>query len=186
MLSRSLVKRKQTKQTTNEVCCIRVFVCIKRNLLFTMGCGSSTPTSDDVKRPHVTRSPASKTPDEEHLPVGIQLTGGERLRSMGLRGQGVKVAVIDSGIDKDHPGFSGKVVEQTWYRSGTPLDQDDHGTHGKIEMDNKAYPRVSRDKAGSVLLTLPDFFPVAGTIHLMAPDAQLYDYRVFGASGKLG
>ena len=77
----------------------------------------------------MTRSATSTIPDEKHLPVGIQLTGGARLRSLKLLGQGVKVAVIDSGIDKDHPGFHGKVVEQHWYRSGTPLSEDDHGTH---------------------------------------------------------
>ena len=126
-----------------------------------MGCGSSTPVTsagNSIHRPYVTRSPASsiKPGDDKNLPVGILVTGGERLRSMGLLGQGVKVAVIDSGIDKAHPGFNGKVVKQTWYREGTPLSEDDHGTH------------------------------VAGTIHLMAPEAELYDYRVFGATGKLG
>ena len=96
-----------------------------------MGCGSSTPSaaSGDVQRPHVVKSPASTKPDEQHLPRGVQLTGGERLRSMGLLGQGVRVAVIDSGVDSQHPGFRGKVVEKTWYRSGTPLSEDDHGTH---------------------------------------------------------
>lgn len=27
---------------------------------------------------------------------------------------------------------------------------------------------------------------MAGTIHFMAPDAELYDYRVFGATGRVG
>ena len=124
-----------------------------------MGCGSSSMSAEGgVSRPHVVRGPASavKEDDDDNLPPGIQLTGGIRLRSMGLLGQGVKVAVIDSGIDKDHPGFRGKVVHKTWYREGTPLSEDDHGTH------------------------------VAGTIHLMAPEAEIYDYRVFGATGKLG
>ena len=125
-----------------------------------MGCASSSPAAskNSISRPHVTRSPASaiKPDDAKNLPVGVLITGGERLRSMGLLGQGVKVAVIDSGIDKSHPGFNGKVVKKTWYREGTPLSEDDHGTH------------------------------VAGTIHLMAPEAELYDYRVFGATGTLG
>lgn len=80
-------------------------------------------------RPHVTKSATSTVPDEQHLPLGVQLTGGARLRSLGLLGQGVKVAVIDSGIDKDHKAFGGKVVEQKWYRSGEPLSESDHGTH---------------------------------------------------------
>lgn len=88
------------------------------------------------------------------LPEGIKITGGVKLRDQGYTGKGVKVAVIDSGVDKDHPGFNGKVVKQEWYRSGTPLSRDYHGTH------------------------------VAGTVHLMAPDAEIYDYRVFGSSGE--
>ena len=39
---------------------------------------------------------------------------------------------------------------QKWYLDGVPLTKDDHGTH------------------------------VAGTIHFMEPQAELYDYRVFG------
>jgi subtilisin family serine protease len=90
------------------------------------------------------------------LPVSVLLHGGHRLREKSMTGLGVKVAVIDSGIDKSHPGFHGQVKKQVWLRSGTPLTEDDHGTH------------------------------VAGTIHFMAPDADLYDYRVFGETSKYG
>merc|ERR1712038_1024720 len=81
------------------------------------------------------------------------LTGGAKLRKDGLTGKGVKVAVIDSGVDAAHRGFQGRVTRKVWFRGGTPLSEDDHGTH------------------------------VAGTIHMMAPDAEIYDYRVFGADG---
>ena len=86
------------------------------------------------------------------LPLGIRLTGGEKLRTEGKTGQGVRVAVIDSGVDKDHPEFNGRVLKQMWFKAGTPLSEGraNHGTH------------------------------VAGTIHMMAPDAEIYDYRVFG------
>jgi subtilisin len=53
-------------------------------------------------------------------------------------------------------GFHGSInSEKYWFRYGTPLSQDDHGTH------------------------------VAGTIHFMAPQAELYDYRVFGEEGDI-
>ena len=64
-----------------------------------------------------------------NLPLGIKLHGGEKLREEGLTGKGVKVAVIDSGVAAGHPGFGGQVKEQIWYRRGTPLMRDDHGTH---------------------------------------------------------
>jgi hypothetical protein len=40
-----------------------------------------------------------------------------------------------------------------WFRAGSPLSEDNHGTH------------------------------VAGTIHMMAPGAEIYDDRVFGKDG---
>lgn len=92
-------------------------------------------------------------PSSTRVPLGIKLHGGEKLRDEGLTGKGVKVAVIDSGVAAGHPGFGDQVKEQIWYRRGTPLMRDDHGTH------------------------------VAGTITMMAPEAEIYDYRVFGRYG---
>ena len=120
-----------------------------------MGCCFSSSATNGIHIPTVVRQKTTEKPNEAKLPLGVILTGGQKLRQQQLTGQGVKVAVIDSGIDKDHPGFGGKVTRKMWYRSGTPLSKDDHGTH------------------------------VAGTIHLMAPQAEIYDYRVFGSKGKV-
>jgi len=119
-----------------------------------MGCGAST-AKGEYSIPKVRRKASSVIPEDATLPFGIRLTGGSELRKQGLKGQGVRVAVIDSGIDAEHPGFNGRVVKKVWYREGTPLSKDDHGTH------------------------------VGGTIHLMAPEAEIYDYRVFGRTGSL-
>ena len=105
-----------------------------------------TPTVKEGKTP-------TSTVNDSNLPLGIKLTGGDKLRKDGLTGKGVRVAIIDSGVDSRHPGFEGQVKKQVWFRGGTPLSQDNHGTH------------------------------VAGTVHLMAPEAELYDYRVFGGDG---
>lgn len=110
---------------------------------------------EDVNRPTVVRKKTDDEATDRHLPFGVILTGGQELHKKGLDGTGVRVAVIDSGIDEKHPGFENKVVRKVWYRSGTPLSEDDHGTH------------------------------VAGTIHLMAPKAEIYDYRVFGKTGDV-
>lgn len=104
----------------------------------TMGCCNSK--QKEITRPSVIRK--SATLEKNELPLSILLTGGQKLRESNLTGRGVKVAVIDSGVDKDHPGFNGQVKKQVWYRKGTPLEEDDHGTH------------------------------VAGTVHLMAPQVK--------------
>jgi len=90
----------------------------------------------EIKIPTHKKSEAKDIKIEESLPVGIVLTGGEKLRRKGLTGKGVKVAVIDSGVDAEHDGFDGKVTHQSWFRWGTPLEEDDHGTHvaGTIHM----------------------------------------------------
>lgn len=124
-------------------------------------CGRSSTTVNPrhkLDRPYVTKATAKNSPKmvntSNKLPLGAMLHGAEKLHVAGLDGRNVRVAVIDSGIDKNHPGFDGLVVKQEWYRLGTPLADDDHGTH------------------------------VAGTIHFMAPKAAIYDYRVFGDQGK--
>eukprot|EP00553_Chaetoceros_curvisetus_P001087 CAMPEP_0204612538 /NCGR_PEP_ID=MMETSP0717-20131115/632_1 /ASSEMBLY_ACC=CAM_ASM_000666 /TAXON_ID=230516 /ORGANISM="Chaetoceros curvisetus" /LENGTH=364 /DNA_ID=CAMNT_0051624667 /DNA_START=51 /DNA_END=1145 /DNA_ORIENTATION=+ len=122
-------------------------------------------TSDETDDAPVFSIPATTSSDvtpavdkalvDELVPVGVLLHGGRKLRKEGLTGKGVKVAVIDSGVDADHPEFGDQVKQTVWYRRGTPLSRDDHGTH------------------------------VAGTIHFMAPEADIYDYRVFGRYGRL-
>ncbi|KAL9183541.1 hypothetical protein ACHAXT_004397 [Thalassiosira profunda] len=108
-----------------------------------------------LQRPYIIRS-SGQAVSTSHLPRGAILHGAEKLRLAKLTGAGVRVAVIDSGIDANHPALDGVVRKKKWYRAGTPLIEDDHGTH------------------------------VAGTIHFMAPQAELYDYRVFGATGEDG
>lgn len=72
-------------------------------------------------------SSSSSSGSRPILPLGVRLTGAEKLRSEGLTGKGVRVAVIDSGVDANHPGFHDMVKQQLWYRHGRPLSQDDHG-----------------------------------------------------------
>jgi serine protease AprX len=46
-----------------------------------------------------------------------------------LRGTGVKVAVIDTGIDEDHPDFTGRIVATQSFVGNTAHDDNGHGTH---------------------------------------------------------
>ena len=79
----------------------------------------------------------------------------------GSTGRGVRVAVVDSGIDADHPALGGMVrgavavVEkdgQCSYEAGPHGDAFGHGT------------------------------ACAGIIHSIAPEAELYSVKVLGAT----
>src|SRR5438552_1921983 len=83
----------------------------------------------------------------------------------GRTGRGVRVAVVDSGIDTEHPALKGKVKE-----SVEAVTED-----GRIDFR----PSTSGDQAGHGTAC-------AGIISSVAPDAELYSVKVLGpkASGS--
>lgn len=89
-------------------------------------------------------------------PYGVDLVQAPELWAQGATGQGVKVCVIDSGIDGDHPDFVSANLDGTgtWFQDGCG-----HGTHVSGTV-------VGRD----------DDFGVVG----VAPNAELFTVRVFG------
>ena len=72
------------------------------------------------------------------------IVGAEDLQALGFTGAGQRIAVIDSGIDSDHPDFAGRIVAEACFcfnpggnccpngeasQSGVGSAEDDHG-HG--------------------------------------------------------
>src|SRR5882672_2012574 len=80
-------------------------------------------------------------------------------------GRGVRVAIVDSGIDTEHPDLKGKVVESVEAVS----------EEGKINF----HPSTSGDQAGHGTAC-------AGIITSIAPNVELYSVKVLGpnASGS--
>lgn len=99
---------------------------------------------------------------QETTPVGIDLVQAPDVWAQGVTGKGVKVCVIDTGIDQEHPDFitsnlsgpGNNNANNRWYEDGCG-----HGTHvaGTIAAEN--------DNKG-----------VVG----VAPDADIFTVRVFG------
>lgn len=65
----------------------------------------------------------------------LDLNGVTPLLSVGADGSGMKVAILDSGIDTDHPDFAGRIVAQACFCSGccpggsnAAEDNNGHGT----------------------------------------------------------
>ena len=92
-----------------------------------------------------------------------------------LSGEGILVNLNDTGVDGDHPGFSGERL--IFGDSADPSDPSGHGTHiaGTI-AGNGAESPVITNALGS--LTNANF-------HGMAPKSSLYILRVNLAAGPL-
>ncbi|MEV5965668.1 S8 family serine peptidase [Kribbella sp. NPDC051952] len=76
----------------------------------------------------------------------------------GYTGKGVRVAVVDSGIDKAHPDLASRVAEVKTFGDDLPGDQIGHGTH------------VASIIAGTGAAS-------GGQYRGVAPDAELYDAK---------
>jgi len=83
----------------------------------------------------------------------------------GSTGKGVRVAVVDTGIEHDHPAVGGQV------RGGVVIEWD------ALAEDNLRYEPDDppRDVAGHGTAC-------AGIIHSLAPEAELYSVRVLGTN----
>lgn len=100
-----------------------------------------------------------------------KLIGADVLHKAGYTGEGVQVAVVDTGIDYKHP-----------------LLKDNYkGGYDAVDKDNDPYETIpdSRfpDKPNSPYATSHGTH-VSGTILDVAPDADLYVYRVLGPYGS--
>ncbi len=118
-----------------------------------------------------------------NLDKSVPYTGATKLwerkdaAGLAIRGEGVSVAVIDTGIDWTHPAFGGftyapndKVVYAASYTGEFPQDNFGHGSHvaGIVagDGDYKGTPRGDSQISG------------------MAPKARLMGYKVLTAAGS--
>lgn len=106
--------------------------------------------------------------DIGRLLLGIDKDGGNITSNIKESGDGQIIAVADTGLDKNHPDFHGRVIGIV--PLGRPNDASDpngHGTH----------------VAGSVL---GDGSASAGKIKGTAPQAKLFFQSIMDAMGALG
>ncbi|WP_165977813.1 S8 family peptidase [Nonomuraea diastatica] len=60
--------------------------------------------------------------NEPSLVESIPLIGADRAHKRGFNGKGTAVAILDSGIDTDHPAFGGRIVAQACFSAADPAD----------------------------------------------------------------
>jgi len=85
----------------------------------------------------------------------------------GSTGKGIKVAVIDSGIESDHPALEGSVA------GGIGIEFDP-SAENSLRYDTEEKPQ---DMFGHGTAC-------ASIIHSLAPEAEIYSVRVLGRDGK--
>jgi len=106
--------------------------------------------------------PGDETPPPEALPWGVDRIDADLNTGDGL---GVAVAVIDTGIDLDHPDLVGNVFDGANYvRDGKPAEDDNgHGTH-----------------VAGIIAAVDNDFGVIG----VAPKAKVYAVKVLDRFGS--
>ncbi|MEU4830359.1 S8 family serine peptidase [Streptosporangium sp. NPDC023615] len=111
------------------------------------------------------------------LASSLQVIGADRAHAAGTRGQGQTIAIIDTGIDADHPDLGGKVVEQACFsatddgaRSLCPNGQTGDPASADAETPACVDGQVNLCDHGT---------HVAGIAHAVAPDADIVALQVF-------
>ena len=130
-------------------------------------------------------------------PAATRVAVRDAQQSFGLTGQGVTVAVIDTGVDADHPALSGVVVEGYDFTRnaarGSERNDLQHTPGGSNESTSawrvNQSTMVILDQSTMVILDNPEFAAfghgtmVAGVIHLVAPQAAIMPLKAFKSDG---
>ncbi|GLC88352.1 S8 family serine peptidase [Lysinibacillus piscis] len=132
---------------------------------------------------------------DAYMNTSNSFLGIEQLWQEGLEGQGVKVAVLDTGIDVDHPEFAGiyKGGKNFIPNSADYLKQRADDDASETSPKEKPANKPEFNERGSAYYTSHGTH-VAGTIAAIganpygikgiAPKVDLYMYRVLGAYGN--
>ncbi|MQR96995.1 S8 family peptidase [Fictibacillus phosphorivorans] len=113
---------------------------------------------------------ASWTPNDTYFSNGVQYApqkvGAQSAWDITRGSSTTKIAIIDTGVDYNHPDLAGKVIKGYDYVSDDwdPMDQNDHGTHA----------------AGIAAAATNNARGIAG----MAPNVSIYAVRVLDANGS--
>lgn len=63
------------------------------------------------------------------LDVSVPLIGAPLVWQQSITGKGIRVGIVDTGIDPNHPDFAGRVVQMEDFTGQGPVDNHGHGTH---------------------------------------------------------
>jgi serine protease AprX len=99
------------------------------------------------------------------LDVSVPLIGAPQVWQAGFTGKGVKVGIVDTGIDPNHPDLANRIAQMKDFTGEGPSDNHGHGTH--------VAGIVGGTGAGS-----------NGKYKGVAPDCTFYTAKVLGGDGS--
>jgi len=136
----------------------------------------------------VPEEPVANNPD---LYAAIVTSGASAVQASGNQGEGMKIGIIDTGVDIDHPDFGGTGVQGT-----TPFPSakvvagwDFVGDLYDANPANPTYnpvpsPDPNPDDCGGHGSHVAGIATADGVVKGVAPKALLGAYRVFGCTGS--
>jgi len=120
-------------------------------------------------------------PIETDLITAVKQTGADIAQSeLGLTGRGVKVAVIDTGIDYNHPDLGGCFGPGCRVAKGYDLVGDDFNSQ---DLDPIIAPDPDPDDCAGHGTHVAGIIGANGGITGVAPGVTFFAYRVFGCDG---
>lgn len=141
--------------------------------------GNSATAAPESSNSINKRQSSDNTTFSPHVMTQVDL-----LRADGIRGAGIRVAVIDTGIDYDHPALGGCFGEGCLVSFGTDLVGDAYtggATPGVPDNDPDDCAGHGTHVAG-IVAAQSNPYGFTGA----APDVTLGAYRVFGCEGSAG
>jgi cysteine-rich repeat protein len=114
------------------------------------------------------------------LAQGVGLVGGDTAHSLGFTGTGVKVAVLDTGIDTNHPDLLDDLMAQHCFCDTHPSPQFGGCCAGNSGESTSAEDDEGHGTAVSGIITSSGAVAPVG----VAPDAEVVAVKVLGSSGS--
>lgn len=102
------------------------------NISFVQEDGSFEAPQKFISKPHPTSNKFLKSSASPVKPIGIELVKADKVWDKFTEGEGVRVAVLDSGIDINHQDLSTNIEKARNFLTNDPNDFVDisgHGTH---------------------------------------------------------
>ena len=129
---------------------------------------------------------------DPELATAIQMTGADLAQAAGFTGAGVKVAVMDTGIDVDHPDLGGDGNQAAPHPfpnsrivAGFDLVGDDYNASSESpDYQPVPHPDPLPDDCNGHGTHVSGIVGADGAVTGVAPDVTFGAYRVFGCDGS--